>query len=205
MNKTLSQIYHVPRFLFNFFHFVANWQLVMIIIIGTVPSYTFPRLTRLYILLISRYLCTRRIKNVLNKLLFDTFLESESVSIVISGEGFSFVHFIFAYRFSLTVFHSLIFIYSKGFSILSDNFNFLGKFGTSRHLALPGHHQEHITLHHPFPQYNYFIDVTELCLFCIFFSLHTDSISKEVSNKTKYSTREYGRFRSLELYRLQFT
>jgi hypothetical protein len=46
---------------------------------------------------------------------------------------------------------------------------------TLRHLPLPGHHLKHnITLHHPFPQFpqcahNQFIDVTELCLFCILF------------------------------------
>jgi hypothetical protein len=69
------------------------------------------------------------------------------------GEGFSYVYFTFAHRFSLTVFRS--------------------QFGTSRYLPLPG------TLHHPFPQFpqrahNHFIDVTELCSFCIYFFFHSN-------------------------------
>jgi hypothetical protein len=51
-------------------------------------------------------------------------------------------------------------------------------FGTSRHLPLPGRHQEHRILRHPFPQrgvHNHFIDFAKLCLFCIlFFSIATD-------------------------------
>jgi hypothetical protein len=104
------------------------------------------------------------------------------------GEGFSFVHFTFAHCFSFTKFFN--------FSI----------FGTSRHLPLPGHHQEDITLHHPFshfPQraYNHFIDVTELCLFCIFFFHSNRSVQKcdlflFKILKTKLQTDFLGRYRT---------
>jgi hypothetical protein len=49
-------------------------------------------------------------------IIFVRCLESESVSIV---EGFSFIHFTFAHRFSLIGFRSRIIL--KFFSILSDN------------------------------------------------------------------------------------
>jgi hypothetical protein len=59
------------------------------------------------------------------------------------------------------------------------NFDFVGTIWyTSRHLPLPGRHQEHRILRHPFPQrgvHNHFIDFAKLCLFCIlFFSIATD-------------------------------
>jgi hypothetical protein len=68
-------------------------------------------------------------------------------------------------------------------------------------LPVPGHYQEHITLHHPLPQFpqrahSHFIDVTGLCLFCILFFFHRNRsskkviflfLSKEVLKKTKYS------------------
>jgi hypothetical protein len=84
------------------------------------------------------------------------------------GEGlsfvrFSFVHFTFAHRFSFTIFHSLVF-----------NFEFLRNIW---YLAAghPGHPQEDIILHHPFPQRAHFIDVKETFVFCIlFFSIATD-------------------------------
>jgi hypothetical protein len=82
--------------------------------------------------------------------------------------------------------------------------------------------QEHITIHHPFPQFpqrahNHCIDVTELCLFCILFFFHSNrSVQKcdlflfKISN-TKLQTRFLRRyrtkpdtalrFRSLELHR----
>jgi hypothetical protein len=84
------------------------------------------------------------------------------------SEGFSFVHFTFAHRFSLTVFHSLVFIPPKCFQFFLI---LKATFGISRHLPLPAHHQEHITLHHPFAQraHSHFIDVTEQPCFVFYF------------------------------------
>jgi hypothetical protein len=77
----------------------------------------------------------------------------------------------FAHYLSLTGFHSHV------------NFSNSFRFANSRHLPLPGHHQENITLHHPFSQFpqrahNYFIDVTELFLLYFIFFHSNRSVKK---------------------------
>jgi hypothetical protein len=93
-----------------------------------------------------------------------TSLESESVSIAMVSLSFT--------SLSLTGFHFLVFFHDNVILIFKQHL-----------VTLSGHHQEHITLHHPFPQFpqlehKHFIGVTELCLFFILFFLWQQILSK---------------------------